>query len=98
MACMNFEEKEEIARYNHIVDLNEEFGMTVMMIEHDMGVVMIFPTESWCSISAARSPKRILPTPVMADPLSNRLSRGRGTTCWSIPTMILRPRRALMMD
>ncbi len=27
-----------MARY--IVDLNEEFGMTVMMIEHDMGVVM----------------------------------------------------------
>jgi branched-chain amino acid transport system ATP-binding protein len=27
-----------MARY--IVDLNEEFGMTVLMIEHDMGVVM----------------------------------------------------------
>jgi branched-chain amino acid transport system ATP-binding protein len=30
--------KEDMARY--IVDLNEEYGMTVMMIEHDMGVVM----------------------------------------------------------
>src|SRR3954464_12954415 len=38
MAGMNFEEKEDMARY--VVDLNEEFGMTVMMIEHDMGVVM----------------------------------------------------------
>src|SRR5436853_211332 len=38
MAGMNFEEKEDMPRY--IVDLNEEFGMTVMMIEHDMGVVM----------------------------------------------------------
>ncbi|RJF70803.1 ABC transporter ATP-binding protein [Rhodopseudomonas palustris] len=38
MAGMNFEEKEDMARY--IVDLNEEFGMTVVMIEHDMGVVM----------------------------------------------------------
>jgi branched-chain amino acid transport system ATP-binding protein len=38
MAGMNFEEKEDMARY--IVDLNEEFGMTVIMIEHDMGVVM----------------------------------------------------------
>lgn len=38
MAGMNFEEKEDMARY--IVELNEEFGMTVMMIEHDMGVVM----------------------------------------------------------
>src|SRR6202011_3924110 len=32
MAGMNFEEKEDMARY--IVDLNEEYGMTVMMIEH----------------------------------------------------------------
>src|SRR5260221_6829256 len=38
MACMNLEEKEDMARY--IVDLNEEWGMTVVMIEHDMGVVM----------------------------------------------------------
>ena len=38
MAGMNLEEKEDMARY--IVDLNEEFGMTVIMIEHDMGVVM----------------------------------------------------------
>jgi len=38
MAGMNHEEKEDMARY--IVDLNEEYGMTVMMIEHDMGVVM----------------------------------------------------------
>ncbi|WP_414639841.1 ABC transporter ATP-binding protein [Arenibaculum sp.] len=38
MAGMNLEEKEDMARY--IIDLNEEFGMTVVMIEHDMGVVM----------------------------------------------------------
>ena len=38
MAGMNLEEKEDMARY--IVDLNEEFKMTVVMIEHDMGVVM----------------------------------------------------------
>ena len=38
MAGMNLEEKEDMARY--IVDLNEECGMTVVMIEHDMGVVM----------------------------------------------------------
>src|SRR5436305_13486353 len=38
MAGMNFEEKEDMARY--IVDLNEEFGMTVVMIEDDMGVVL----------------------------------------------------------
>jgi branched-chain amino acid transport system ATP-binding protein len=38
MAGMNLEEKEDMARY--INDLNEELGMTVVMIEHDMGVVM----------------------------------------------------------
>nr|WP_255569525.1 ABC transporter ATP-binding protein [Neoroseomonas alba] len=38
MAGMNLEEKEDMARF--IVDLNEEWGMTVLMIEHDMGVVM----------------------------------------------------------
>ena len=38
MAGMNLEEKEDMARY--VVDLNEEFEMTVVMIEHDMGVVM----------------------------------------------------------
>ena len=35
---MNLEEKEDMARY--IIDLNEEWGMTVVMIEHDMSVVM----------------------------------------------------------
>lgn len=38
MAGMNIEEKMDMARY--IVDLNEEWGMTVVMIEHDMRVVM----------------------------------------------------------
>ncbi|CAM3502474.1 ABC transporter ATP-binding protein [Parendozoicomonas haliclonae] len=38
MAGMNQEEKEDMARF--ILDLNEEWGMTVVMIEHDMGVVM----------------------------------------------------------
>ncbi len=38
MAGMNLEEKEDMARY--VVELNETWGMTVVMIEHDMGVVM----------------------------------------------------------
>ncbi|WP_194152285.1 ABC transporter ATP-binding protein [Muricoccus nepalensis] len=38
MAGMNLEEKEDMART--ILDLNEEWGMTILMIEHDMGVVM----------------------------------------------------------
>jgi branched-chain amino acid transport system ATP-binding protein len=38
MAGMNHEEKEDMARF--VIDLNEEWGVTVVMIEHDMGVVM----------------------------------------------------------
>jgi len=38
MAGMNAEEKEDMARF--IVEINEERGTTVVMIEHDMGVVM----------------------------------------------------------
>ncbi|MCV5917252.1 ATP-binding cassette domain-containing protein, partial [Escherichia coli] len=38
MAGMNLEEKEDMARY--IMDLNEELDITIIMIEHDMGVVM----------------------------------------------------------
>ncbi len=38
MAGMNLEEKEDMARY--IIDINEEWGITVLLIEHDMGVVM----------------------------------------------------------
>jgi branched-chain amino acid transport system ATP-binding protein len=38
MAGLNVEEKEDIARF--ILDIHEERGITVVMIEHDMGVVM----------------------------------------------------------
>ena len=38
MAGMNVEEKEEMCRF--ILDVNEEMGTTVALIEHDMGVVM----------------------------------------------------------
>ncbi len=38
MAGMNVEEKEDMARF--ILDANEELGATIVLIEHDMGVVM----------------------------------------------------------
>jgi branched-chain amino acid transport system ATP-binding protein len=38
MAGMNVEEKEDIARF--ILDINDEWGTTIILIEHDMGVVM----------------------------------------------------------
>ena len=38
MAGMNVEEKEDMSRF--IIDVNEQFGTTVALIEHDMSVVM----------------------------------------------------------
>ena len=38
MAGMNLEEKEDMCRF--ILDVNEEFGTTIALIEHDMSVVM----------------------------------------------------------
>ena len=38
MAGMNVEEKEDMSRF--ILDVNDEFGSTIVLIEHDMGVVM----------------------------------------------------------
>ncbi|MEQ9198410.1 MAG: ABC transporter ATP-binding protein, partial [Rhodospirillales bacterium] len=38
MAGMNLEEKEDMSRY--IMEVREQFGTTVALIEHDMGVVM----------------------------------------------------------
>ncbi len=38
MGGMNQEEKEDMARY--VLDVNEEHGTTIILIEHDMGVVM----------------------------------------------------------
>jgi len=37
-AGMNVEETEDIARF--VLDINEELGITILMVEHDMGVVM----------------------------------------------------------
>jgi len=38
MAGMNLEEKEDMCRF--ILDVNAQFGTTIALIEHDMGVVM----------------------------------------------------------
>jgi branched-chain amino acid transport system ATP-binding protein len=35
---MNLEETEDIARF--ILDIHDEWGVTIILIEHDMGVVM----------------------------------------------------------
>ena len=38
MAGMNIEEKEDIVRF--IMDLKKEWGITIVLVEHDLGVVM----------------------------------------------------------
>jgi branched-chain amino acid transport system ATP-binding protein len=38
MAGMNMEEKEDMSRF--VLDVNDHFGTTIALIEHDMGVVM----------------------------------------------------------
>ena len=38
MAGMNVEEKQDMCRF--ILDVNEQFGTTIVLIEHDMGIVM----------------------------------------------------------
>jgi len=35
---MNIEEKEDMCRF--ILDVNKQYGTTIALIEHDMGVVM----------------------------------------------------------
>lgn len=65
MAGMNLEEKEDMARY--INDLNEEWGMTVIMIEHDMGVVMDI-SHRVMVLDFGKKIAEGLPEEVMADP------------------------------
>ena len=38
MSGMNLEEKQDMSRF--ILDVNDQFGTTIVLIEHDMGVVM----------------------------------------------------------
>ena len=38
MAGMNVEEKQDMCRF--VLDVNDQFGTTIVLIEHDMGVVM----------------------------------------------------------
>jgi len=38
MAGMNVEEKQDMCRF--VLDVNEQYGTTIVLIEHDMSVVM----------------------------------------------------------
>src|SRR5215213_2695546 len=73
MAGMNLEEKEDMARY--ILDLNEEWGMTVLMIEHDMGVVMDI-SHRVMVLDFGRKIAEGMPEAVLADPHVRRAYLG----------------------
>ena len=74
MAGMNAEETEDMARF--ILDINEERGITIVLIEHDMGVVMDISDRICASTSASSSPRgrrpRSRPTRRSSAPTSAR--------------------------
>jgi branched-chain amino acid transport system ATP-binding protein len=62
---MNLEEREDIARF--ILDLKDEFGMTVFMVEHDMGIVMDI-SDHVCVVNYGRKIAEGAPAEVAANP------------------------------
>ncbi len=65
MAGMNLGEKEDMSRF--ILDTNEERGVTVIMIEHDMGVVMDI-SNAVCVLDFGRKIAGGTPEEVQKDP------------------------------
>jgi branched-chain amino acid transport system ATP-binding protein len=88
MAGMNLEEKEDMARY--ILDLNEEWGMTVLMIEHDMGVVMDI-SHRVMVLDFGRKIAEGTPQEVLADPHVRRAYLGEADEVVSEPEEALVP-------
>lgn len=62
---MNQEEREDIARF--ILDLKDELGMTVFMVEHDMGIVMDI-SDHVCVVNYGRKIAEGSPSDVAANP------------------------------
>ncbi|HEV2677541.1 MAG TPA: ABC transporter ATP-binding protein [Aliidongia sp.] len=62
---MNQEEREDIARF--ILDLKEQLGVTIMMVEHDMGIVMDI-SDRVCVMNHGEKIAEGVPAVVAADP------------------------------
>ena len=88
MAGMNLEEKEDMARF--ILDLNEEWGMTVLMIEHDMGVVMDI-SHRVMVLDFGRKIAEGTPEAVLADPHVRRAYLGEADEVVNDPAEALAP-------
>ncbi|UCG38201.1 MAG: ABC transporter ATP-binding protein [bacterium] len=65
MAGMNVEETEDMARF--ILDINEERDITVVLIEHDMGVVMDI-SDRICALDFGERISLGKPSEIQADP------------------------------
>ncbi len=75
VAGMNREETEDMARF--ILDVREEWGVTVLMVEHDMGMVMDL-SDHVVVLNFGQVIARGTPAVVQADPEVNRAYLGSG--------------------
>ena len=77
---MNQEEKEDMARY--VIDVNEQWGTTIILIEHDMAVVMDISDQVTVLDRGRRiadgTPAEVQRNPEVIGPISAAASAGSG--------------------